>query len=68
MVQELLLLGHVENVVGMAALRGALEGAFELLTPAAFANLIFGFFGALVYLMPLLGAWIAQAGWVPRAL
>jgi proton-dependent oligopeptide transporter, POT family len=60
MVQELLLPGHIENVVGMATLRGALEAMFGPLSPIALSSQIFGFYAGLVYLTPLLGGYIAD--------
>ncbi len=60
MVEELLLPGHIENVVGMATLRGALEAVLGPLSPQALASLIIGFYGGLVYFTPLLGGWLAD--------
>lgn len=60
MVQELLLPGHVENVIGMATLRTWLEAVFGPLSPQALASLIFGFYSGLVYFTPLLGGWLAD--------
>ncbi|QUL37642.1 peptide MFS transporter [Erythrobacter sp. JK5] len=60
MVQELLLPGHVENVWGMAGLRGGLEGVFGPLSNQALASQLFGLYGGLVYLTPILGGWLAD--------
>jgi POT family proton-dependent oligopeptide transporter len=60
MVQELLLPGHIENVVGMATYRGALENMFGPMSTQALASQTFGFYGGLVYLTPLLGGFIAD--------
>lgn len=60
MVQELLLPGHVENVVGMDAYRGALESVFGPMSPQALASQTFGFYTGLVYFTPLLGGMIAD--------
>lgn len=60
MVQELLLPGHIGNVVGMAALRGALEAMFGPLSPIALSSQIFGLYAGLVYLTPLLGGYLAD--------
>ena len=60
MVQELLLPGHIENVVGMASVRGALENLFGPLSPQALASQLFGLYGGLVYLTPILGGLIAD--------
>ena len=60
MVQQLLLPGHIENVVGMATLRGALESVFGPLSAIALSSQIFGFYAGLVYLTPLLGGYVAD--------
>lgn len=60
MAQELLLPGHIENVIGMAAYRGALENVLGPMSAQALASQTFGFYGGLVYLTPLLGGWIAD--------
>lgn len=60
MVQELLLPGHIENVVGMATLRGLLEAVFGPLSTIALSSQIFGFYAGLVYLTPLLGGYVAD--------
>ena len=57
--QQLLLPGHAENVLGLAALRQL----FEMRGPMsnqAFASLIYGWYGGLVYLTPILGGWVAD--------
>ena len=59
MVQQLLTPGHAENVLGL----GALRHLFELGGPIsnqAFASLIYGWYGGLVYFTPILGGWIAD--------
>lgn len=60
MVQELLLPGHIENVWGMAAVRGGLEGMFGPLSAQALASLLFGLYGGLVYFTPVIGGWLAD--------
>lgn len=60
MVQELLLPEHIENVAGMAAVRGELENMFGPLSPQALASQLFGLYGGLVYLTPILGGLIAD--------
>lgn len=60
MVQELLLPGHIENVMGMATYRQALESVFGPMSTQALASQTFGFYSGLVYLTPLLGGWIAD--------
>lgn len=57
--QQLLLPGHAENVLGLAALRQL----FEIRGPMsnqAFASLIYGWYGGLVYLTPILGGLVAD--------
>jgi proton-dependent oligopeptide transporter, POT family len=57
--QQLLLPGHAENVLGLAALREL----FEMRGPMsnqAFASLIYGWYGGLVYLTPILGGLVAD--------
>ena len=57
--QQLLLPGHAENVLGL----GALRHAFEIRGPMsnqAFASLIYGCYGGLVYFTPVLGGLIAD--------
>ena len=57
--QQLLLPGHAEHVLGL----GALRHAFEIRGPMsdqAFASLIYGWYGGLVYFTPVLGGLIAD--------
>ena len=59
MTKQLLLPGHAEHVAGL----GALRQLFEFRGPmsnVAFASLIFGWYGGLVYFTPLLGGLIAD--------
>ena len=59
MVKQLLLPGHAENVLGL----GALRDLFEFRGPMsnlAFASLIYGWYGGLVYFTPIVGGWIAD--------
>src|SRR5260221_4688790 len=60
MVQQLLLPGHVEHVVGMATYRRALESVFGPMSAQALASQTFGFYTGLVYFTPLFGGWIAD--------
>ena len=60
MVNQLLLPGHVEHVVGFAAFRGALEGVFGPLSTQALASQIFGLYAGFVYFTPVLGGWVAD--------
>ena len=59
MVKQLLLPGHAENVLGLNGLRHLFEfrGAMSNL---AFASLIYGWYGGLVYFTPILGGLIAD--------
>ena len=59
MVKQLLLPGHAEHVIGLAAVRHLFEfrGA---MTDQAFASLIYGWYGGLVYFTPLIGGWVAD--------
>ncbi len=59
MTKQLLLPGHAEHVIGL----GALRDIFEFRGPmsnVAFASLIFGWYGGLVYFTPLFGGMIAD--------
>lgn len=59
MVKQLLLPGHAEQVIGLAAARHLFEfrGA---MTDQAFASLVYGWYGGLVYFTPLIGGWVAD--------
>ncbi|HSQ98822.1 MAG TPA: oligopeptide:H+ symporter, partial [Sphingomicrobium sp.] len=59
MTKQLLTPGHAEHVAGLAALRHL----FELRGPmsdVAFASLIYGWYGGLVYFTPILGGLVAD--------
>jgi POT family proton-dependent oligopeptide transporter len=60
MVNQLLLPGHVEHVVGFVTFRGLLEGVFGPLSAQALASQIFGLYAGFVYFTPVLGGWIAD--------
>jgi POT family proton-dependent oligopeptide transporter len=60
MVNQLLLPGHVEHVVGFAGFRSALESVFGPLSTQALASEIFGLYAGFVYFTPVLGGWIAD--------
>ena len=60
MVQELLLPGHVENVIGMETLRSVLESMFGPLSSQALASQLFGLYSGLVYFTPIIGGWLAD--------
>jgi POT family proton-dependent oligopeptide transporter len=60
MVKYLLLSGRVEDVIGMAGLKRALEVAFGPLDPQPLASLIYGYYTGFVYLTPVLGGFLAD--------
>lgn len=57
--KQLLLPGHAENVLGLAALRQLFE-AHGPISNQAFASLIYGWYAGLVYFTPILGGFIAD--------
>ena len=59
LVKQLLLPGHEENVLGLAGLRNLLEFRGPM-SDQAFASLIYGWYGGLVYFTPIIGGWIAD--------
>lgn len=60
MVDQLLLPGHVEHVLGFGSFRHALETLFGPLSRQALASQIFGLYSGFVYFTPVLGGWIAD--------
>src|SRR5207342_785522 len=60
MVNQLLLPGHIENVVGFAAFRTSLEDAFGPMSTQALASQIFGLYSGFVYFTPILGGWLGD--------
>ncbi|HEY6049093.1 MAG TPA: peptide MFS transporter [Sphingomicrobium sp.] len=60
MVNQLLLPGHVEHVVGFAGFRQMLIGAFGPLSTQALASEIFGLYSGFVYFTPVLGGWLGD--------
>jgi POT family proton-dependent oligopeptide transporter len=60
MVNHLLLPGHVENVVGLAGFRAAVESVVGPLSTQALASQIFGLYAGFVYFTPLLGGLVAD--------
>ena len=60
MVNQLLLPGHVENVVGFQGFRGFIEGLYGPLSGQALASAIFGLYAGFVYFTPVLGGLIAD--------
>jgi POT family proton-dependent oligopeptide transporter len=59
MVKQLLLPGHAEHVIGLAGLRHLFEFRGPM-SDQAFASLIYGWYGGLVYFTPLIGGWVAD--------
>lgn len=59
MVKQLLLPGHAAHVIGLAGLRGLFEFRGSM-SDQAFASLIYGWYGGLVYFTPLIGGWVAD--------
>jgi len=57
--KQLLLPGHAEHVLGLGALRTLFEFRGPM-SDQAFASLIYGWYGGLVYFTPILGGWIAD--------
>lgn len=60
MVNQLLLPGHIEHVIGFAKLRGMIEGAFGPLSTQALASQVFGLYSGFVYFTPLFGGWLGD--------
>jgi len=60
MVNQLLLPGHVEHVVGFNGFRHGLESIFGPLSTQAIASQIFGLYSGFVYFTPVLGGWVAD--------
>lgn len=60
MINQLLLPGHVEDVVGLVGFRAALESVFGPMSTQALASQIFGLYAGFVYLTPLFGGLIAD--------
>ena len=59
MTKQLLLPGHAENVLGLSALRSLFEFRGPM-ADQAFASLIYGWYGGLVYFTPIVGGWLAD--------
>ncbi|MES2136425.1 MAG: peptide MFS transporter [Pseudomonadota bacterium] len=60
MVNQLLLPGHVEHVVGFAGFRASIESLFGPLSTQALASQIFGLYSGFVYFTPVFGGWIGD--------
>lgn len=59
MTKQLLLPGHAEHVIGLPALRHLFEFRGPM-SDQAFASLIYGWYGGLVYFTPIVGGWVAD--------
>jgi POT family proton-dependent oligopeptide transporter len=59
MVKQLLLPEHAPHVIGLAPLRHLFEFRGPM-SDQAFASLIYGWYGGLVYFTPILGGWVAD--------
>jgi len=57
--KQLLLPGHAEHVLGLGPLRSLFEFRGPM-SDQAFASLIYGWYGGLVYFTPIVGGWIAD--------
>lgn len=66
MVNQLLLPGHTEHVFGLAVLRSLFEFRGPM-SDVAFASLIYGWYGGLVYFTPIVGGWVADR-WLGKKL
>ncbi len=60
MVKYLLLPGHADTVIGLAALRSGLEWIFGPLGVQPFSSHIYGLYTSLVYLTPIFGGLLAD--------
>ena len=60
LVKYLLLPGHSEQVIGLASLKSGLESVFGPLGTQPLASQIYGLYGALVYLTPIVGGLVAD--------
>jgi proton-dependent oligopeptide transporter, POT family len=62
MVDHLLKPEHVEQVLGLAALKRLFESLSGPLAAQPFASQIYGLYTGLVYLTPIIGGWLADHG------
>ena len=60
MVNQLLLPGQVEHVVGFATFRHGLESMFGPMSTQALASQIFGLYSGFVYFTPVIGGWLGD--------
>ena len=59
MIKQLMLPEHAQDVIGLAALRSLFEFRGPM-ADQAFASLIYGWYGGLVYFTPIVGGWLAD--------
>jgi POT family proton-dependent oligopeptide transporter len=59
MTKQLLMPGHEENVLGLGVVRSLFEFRGPM-SDLAFASLIYGWYGGLVYFTPVAGGWVAD--------
>jgi POT family proton-dependent oligopeptide transporter len=59
MTKQLLLPEHAGHVLGLAGLRNLFEFRWPM-SDQAFASLIYGWYGGLVYFTPIVGGWVAD--------
>ena len=59
MTKQLLLPGHAEHVLGLTSLRDLFEMRGPM-SDIAFASLVYGWYGGLVYFTPIVGGWLAD--------
>jgi POT family proton-dependent oligopeptide transporter len=59
MVKQLLLPEHAPHAIGLAALRSLFDFRGPM-SDQAFASLIYGWYGGLVYFTPIVGGWVAD--------
>ncbi|MBX7250321.1 MAG: peptide MFS transporter [Caulobacteraceae bacterium] len=60
MIQQLLLPGHVENVIGADPFLRWIAGTYGAHDPKAQSSAIFGLYTSIIYISPLLGGFIAD--------
>ena len=60
MVNQLLLPGHIEHIVGFPGFRAAMERLSGPLSTQALASQLFGLYAGFVYFTPVIGGWIGD--------
>lgn len=60
MTEQLLLPGHVGHIAGFGVFRAAVEAVAGPQSPRGLASLIFGLYGGLIHLTPLVGGFLAD--------